>query len=187
MGKIAQDPEEKRKRPYKVVSYNSDWKKRFNKEKEIIASVFKDKALCIEHVGSTAVEGMWAKPQIDILVMVEVLSDVDKEIHMAMKGAGYRYHRGFEQFNERYFTRDAESGERLTSVHIYRADDHQAKSKLYFRDYLREHPEAQKRYSAEKKQIYKEGVDRADYSRKKQELMQELIKEAEKWHQNTTT
>ena len=52
---------EKKYRLYAVVSYDPKWVERYEQEKEIISDIFKEKVLDIKHVGSTSVEGMWAK------------------------------------------------------------------------------------------------------------------------------
>lgn len=108
---------EKKDRSYTVVPYNKEWAEKYEQEQKIIASIFGKKAVRIEHIGSTSIEGMWAKPQIDILVIVDDLSAVD-DIIISMESKGYVYEEDFNKYNERYFTRDAPSGERSVSVHV---------------------------------------------------------------------
>lgn len=56
--------------------YDEKWPALFEREKERILKILKDKALMIEHIGSTSVPGLMAKPIIDILLVVE---DAGKE------------------------------------------------------------------------------------------------------------
>lgn len=62
--------------PIEIVPYKDEWNLFFQKEKELINSVLDNKlALKIEHFGSTAVQGLSAKPIIDILVEIPPLND----------------------------------------------------------------------------------------------------------------
>ena len=65
-------------RKYSLSEYDLNWISKFNSIKELLLKVFGDKALKIEHVGSTSVQGMRAKPLIDILVVVEKLEPFEK-------------------------------------------------------------------------------------------------------------
>jgi len=171
----------KKDRPYSVVPYNPQWAERYEEEKKIIAGIFKENALRIEHIGSTSVEGMWAKPQIDVLVTVEDLQMVDKFIDQ-MESKGYVYQADFNKHNERYFTRDVSSGERLVSVHIMQKDNPKAPSLIYLREYLQQNPKDRDLYSRIKKEAYESGVDRAEYPERKKEVLDAMIKRAEEWH-----
>jgi|AntAceMinimDraft_9_1070365.scaffolds.fasta_scaffold28725_1 GrpB-like predicted nucleotidyltransferase (UPF0157 family) len=173
---------EKRDRPYSVEPYNPEWVQKYEKEKEIIKNILGDKVLSIEHIGSTSVKGMWAKPQIDILVIVELLKDVD-DFKEEMEEAGYIYEEKFEKYNERYFTRDASSGERLVSIHIREKNNPQNTPLLYFRDYLRAHPEAAKEYSEVKRKAYEKGADRVEYIKEKRDVFKKLLKKAKEWYE----
>lgn len=54
----------------KISPYNPEWPERFQADKELIASAFGDELQAIHHVGSTAVPGLAAKPEIDVLIKV---------------------------------------------------------------------------------------------------------------------
>lgn len=170
----------KKDRPYSVIPYDSQWAKKYEEEKEIISSIFKDKALRIEHIGSTSVEGMWAKPQIDILVIVDDLCMVDGLIDQ-MESKGYVYQADFNKHDERYFTRDASSGERLVSIHIMQQDNPEALPLIYLREYLREHPQERELYSQVKREAYESGVDRAEYPNRKREMLNTILARAKDW------
>ena len=58
----------------KIEKYNPNWKNMFNEEKEILNKLFGDLAIKIEHIGSTSIENLSAKPIIDILVSVKSLN-----------------------------------------------------------------------------------------------------------------
>ncbi|OIP65489.1 MAG: hypothetical protein COV32_03285 [Candidatus Yonathbacteria bacterium CG10_big_fil_rev_8_21_14_0_10_43_136] len=70
-------PTENRK--YSLSDYDPNWVLKFASIKDLLIKVFGDKALKIEHVGSTSIPGMTAKPLIDVLVLVEKLEEFEKE------------------------------------------------------------------------------------------------------------
>lgn len=169
---------EQKERPYSVIPYNPKWKKDYEKEREILKNIFKKKALMIEHIGSTSIKGMWAKPQIDILVVINKFQEADNLIKK-MESKGYTYQKNYLK-NQRYFARDAPTGERLTSIHILKKNNPEVLSDIYFRDYLRKHPEEIKRYSKIKKDAYKSGINRAEYPKRKREIIKDLLEKAKK-------
>lgn len=174
---------DKKDRPYTVEAYNPEWVTRFNEEERIIKTVFGDKASRIEHVGSTSVEGLWAKPQIDIVVIVESL-DIVPPLVDQMRVEGYLYHGDYSNIGEEYFTRDAVSGERLVSIHVFTPDNPQALSQVYFRDYLRLHPADRDLYADTKKEAWGGGtVDRVTYAAKKKEVLVGLLARAKEWYE----
>lgn len=174
---------DKKDRPYSVLPHDPSWRDRYERERKVLSRVFQEKALRIEHVGSTSVEGLWAKPQIDILVMVRDFADV-QAVRPALEDEGYACIEEFEQYGERYFVRDAEDGERLVSVHIREESDPGAFEQIKFRDYLREHAQARDAYSAVKKRAFENGVDRVRYSEEKRQVLLDIKNKAEEWFEN---
>ncbi len=173
---------EKKNRPYAVVPYDPGWVVKFENEKKILADIFKNKALGIEHIGSTSVPGAWAKPQIDILVTVKNLDVVNDVITKKMEKKGYTYEPNFfTTHEEKYFARDAASGERTVSVHILPEGDPQAIDHVNFRDYLRIHPEERNLYSKTKRKAYESGANRIEYPERKKEVLVELLKKSKEW------
>ena len=78
-------------RPYTLEEYNPQWKETFKEVSSRVKNILGDIALEIEHIGSTSIEGMVAKPQIDILVVVKDL-DLVKTKHQEMVTAGFAHH-----------------------------------------------------------------------------------------------
>jgi GrpB-like predicted nucleotidyltransferase (UPF0157 family) len=70
-----------------LAEYSSSWPARYARERERIASALRERAMKIEHIGSTAVPGLAAKPVIDILVAVQNIRDT--QTHLALRGIGY--------------------------------------------------------------------------------------------------
>mgnify|MGYP003503561887 FL=1 len=66
-------------RPYLFQDYDPSWILIFESIKEKIENIFKEKALSIDHVGSTSIPGMKAKPIIDVLIIVEKIEPFIEE------------------------------------------------------------------------------------------------------------
>jgi GrpB-like predicted nucleotidyltransferase (UPF0157 family) len=77
--------------PIRLVDYDPDWPRRFKDEAERIARVLGNQALRIEHVGSTSVPGLIAKPIIDIVLAVADSAD-EAPYTAALQEVGYRLH-----------------------------------------------------------------------------------------------
>ena len=173
---------EKKDRPYTVVPYDPKWPKNYEHEKNIISKIFGKQAQDIQHIGSTSVKGMWAKPQIDILVIVDNLDTVDN-VMIQMQSAGYAYQPDFfTKHNEKYFVRDAPSGQRLVSVHVMQKNDPKALSHICFRNYLREHPTERELYSQIKKRAYESGLNRVEYPKMKRVVLTTMLERANNWY-----
>lgn len=79
-----------------IVPYDPAWPRRFDEERRALTAVFAGTKTVIEHVGSTAVPGLGAKPVIDIIVGVPLLAEVERRIP-ALDAAGYEYVPEYEQ------------------------------------------------------------------------------------------
>src|ERR1700733_5683947 len=76
-------------RIYSIESYQSSWPERFVQESKELKEIFGNKYQ-IEHIGSTSVPGMLGKSCIDILVIVDNISEVESYISL-MENIGYEY------------------------------------------------------------------------------------------------
>ncbi|MBR3295222.1 MAG: GrpB family protein [Clostridia bacterium] len=129
-----------------VLQYDEGWKQDFLKIRQELQDALGQLAINIEHVGSTSVEGLSAKPIIDIDVVIED-NTVLKDAVASLERAGYEHEGdlgipGREAF--RY-----EGKEHLRTHHLYVCpkDSPELKRHIAFRDHLRSHPEAVKEYS----------------------------------------
>ena len=146
-----------------VMPYDVKWKQAFTNIKSELEAVLGDLALRIEHVGSTSVEGLSAKPVIDIDVVIKDTSILEPVIS-ALAKIGYRHEGdlgipGREAFKY-------EGKEHLMKHHLYvcAKDSDELKRHLAFRDYLRSHPEAVKEYSrvkTEGAELYPYDIDKS--------------------------
>lgn len=133
-----------------VVEYDSYWPELFAIEARALQAVFESRVHAIEHVGSTSVPGLKAKPIVDILVVLDSTDDID-QYSPAMEALGYRV-RG-ECLDavipgtpgRFYFSKNANEV-RTHQVHICRVGHPQVPDLLAFRDYLRAHPVVARAY-----------------------------------------
>lgn len=129
-----------------VEPYNMEWKSDFIAIRDELDAVLKDIVLKIEHVGSTSVEGLSAKPVIDVDVVIKdttVLPDVIS----ALQTIGY-FHEGDLGIPGREAFK-YEGKEYLRKHHLYvcSQDSEELKRHITFRDYLRSNPDAVEEYS----------------------------------------
>ena len=136
-----------------VVPYDPDWPRRFEEERAVLAAVFAEGEATIEHVGSTAVPGLGAKPIIDIMLGVTRLTEAEGR-RAALDAAGYEYVQQYEdELPERRYFRKPRVGPRKYHLHcVVTGGDFWARH-LAFRNYLRAHPEAVAAYYALKREL----------------------------------
>lgn len=163
--------------PVILSKYDPNWVAVFNKEKEIISKAFGEDDLLIEHIGSTAIAGSVAKPEIDILIGLEKLEDAMAYIE-PLKKIDYVYYQRFEEFvPERRYFRKSEGITPLFHIHMVEATSDFYKDHIIFRDYLNNHPEIVKEYNQLKQNlIVKFNNDRKSYSKGKEEFIFKILK-----------
>src|SRR5262245_38777778 len=122
-----------------LVDYDPQWPVEFEEERERIRSALGDLARGIEHYGSTSVEGLRAKPIVDILVGVTQLSDWVK-CRRPLEELGYDYAEKAGVPDHFIFGRGRDRSERTHLVHIVEFDGPSWRSCLKFRDALRADP-----------------------------------------------
>lgn len=169
-------------RPYKLVDYDPNWKVLFSDISEKVRNVLGDIAIKIEHIGSTSVVGMVAKPQIDILVVVKKLEDVETK-HQDMIDAGFTHHgRGYVNDDDDYFSLNTEGNVRVASIHILQENNPKIAQYVIFRDYLQSHKEERDLYIKTKKELYLLHSDNyANYDSGKSGAILEIRQRAIDW------
>jgi GrpB-like predicted nucleotidyltransferase (UPF0157 family) len=92
--------------PIVVVDYDSEWPGLYEHEKILILGVMGNKVLGIEHIGSTSVPGLGAKPVIDTMVGIQNIADF-KECVASLQSVGYKYIQKGEEFipDRRFFNK----------------------------------------------------------------------------------
>ena len=166
--------------PITISEYNSDWPLMFARESERIRAALSKRLARIEHIGSTAVPGLDAKPIIDILTGISEMRWAD-ECVSRLEMIGYT-HFPFPQFPERRFLADGSIGSAHHHVHMTRIGGDFWNEKALFRDWLRASRANAARYLALKKHLAGEfGQDREryeEYTNGKSSFIQAALKEA---------
>lgn len=163
--------------PVEVVEYDPEWPSVFTSETRRLERFFPPGVIrSIEHIGSTAVEGLAAKPIVDILVTVDNFEMVVNDVAPAMQAAGYDYffRPAFGDEGPRYpwFIGRDEGGWRVSHIHVALVDDPAARDRVIFRDHLRRHPEIAREYAGLKRELAAEFPgDREAYTRAKTEFI----------------
>ena len=136
-----------------VVDYNPLWVKKYEEESLHIKDILSDNCIAIYHIGSTSVEGLAAKPIIDIMVAVRSLEKVDC-VAEAFSKIGYEYLGEFGIEGRRYLRKGGD--ERTHQIHIFQADDwNNIGRHLAFRDYMRTHEKEREKYAQIKIELAK--------------------------------
>lgn len=133
--------------PVILVDYDPAWPEMYAKEETRIRSALGERALRVEHMGSTAVPGLCAKPCIDIALAVADSADEPAYVP-ELEAAGYVLRRREPDWHEhRVF-----KGRKINlNLHVWSAGDAIIGKHLAFRDWLRTHPEDRDRYADAKR------------------------------------
>ena len=170
-------------RVVEVVAYDPQWPQRFAAEAAAVQAALGDAVLRIEHVGSTAVPGLAAKPIIDMMPLVRSVREVDRHIG-AMAQAGYTPRGEFGLPGRRYYVKGPAHA-RLVHCHIYQADNPEVERHLAFREYLCAHPAALDAYARLKLELAQaHPTDIVAYMDGKDALIKQLEAEALRWHRS---
>lgn len=171
-------------RPYTFATYDDTWPIMFREFAASIRDALGDEIVDLQHVGSTSIPGMSAKPQIDILVTVKNFENVTN-FYSKMSGKGFTPRGDYTNEGEEYFTKDGHDGARSVSVHVLPTGHHWAAELLAFRDYLRTHPEEMDYYRNIKEEAHRLFPDAyTHYYIHKDPVLKEIKSRALKWKQN---
>ncbi|MBT1065097.1 GrpB family protein [Bowmanella sp. Y26] len=163
--------------PIELVAYQPQWPTKFREEKQFLNTILRDKVVgSIEHVGSTAVPGLMAKPVIDIMVGVASLS-ASKDAIGLLSDNGYCYY-PYKPEQMHWFCKPRPEY-RTHHVHLIPYNSELWHKRLAFRDALRQHPQLAGDYARLKQRLamsYRH--DRDAYSQAKSEFILSVLRQA---------
>jgi GrpB-like predicted nucleotidyltransferase (UPF0157 family) len=167
-------------RTIQIVEYDPSWPERFARERTRIAAALGAVARRIDHIGSTAVDGLAAKAIVDIDVSVEDPDDEDAYVPV-LERAGYRL-------------RVREAGHRMlrtpaldVHVHVCEIGSDWERRHLLFRDWLRIDSADRIHYAEAKRDLAcRDWADMNAYADAKNEIVRQIMVRAEQWAQATT-
>lgn len=157
-----------------IEPYNPAWKSAFGNIKEALEGILSNIGpVNIQHVGSTAIPGLWAKPILDIDIIIENIKQLHP-ITAALEQAGY-LHKGEQGVPGRFAFRQsspltpqsssAETHWQAHHLYVCLLPSPALKNHLVFRDALLKNPQWVEAYNALKKSLtHKTGISRQEYS-----------------------
>ena len=151
-----------------VENHNPTWKGEAEKTIDLLKRLLKDDIIDVQHVGSTSINEIVAKPIIDIVVGVKDFQDI-KRYNEILQENGIIY-------------RKQEHGNQLHHIHVVIWNDNEWNNYLNFRDYLNCHLEDALAYSKLKEELAKIYSDnRGSYTVGKQDMINNILAKADKW------
>jgi GrpB-like predicted nucleotidyltransferase (UPF0157 family) len=163
------------KRDIEILDYDPQWQKKFQVHAEIIIGALGEAALQIEHIGSTSVPGLAAKPIIDILVVV---ADSANEVSYlpCLQAAGYELRVREPNFHEHRMLR---TPARDVHIHVFSCASPEIERYLTFRNRLRTNAHDRQTYEATKRRLAAQSwPDMNAYADAKSEVVERIISTA---------
>jgi GrpB-like predicted nucleotidyltransferase (UPF0157 family) len=161
--------------PVTLHDYDARWAERFAREEQRICRALGDRVLRLEHVGSTSVPGLVAKPRIDILLVVSDPAD-EASYAPALDAAGYMLRIREPHWHEHRLFNGPEAD---VNLHVFGPDSPEIERLLRFRDRLRSHPVDRRHYAAAKRELAaRHWRHMQDYADAKTEVIEAILRRA---------
>ena len=158
-----------------IADYDRAWPERFRREEVRIMAALGEAALSVEHIGSTSVPGLAAKPVVDILLVVED-SGEEASYVPSLEGAGYILRVREPDFHEHRMFRTPEKD---VHVHVFSAGSSEIERYLLLRDRLRQNEEDRELYAKTKRELAKQDRPNMEhYAEAKTEVVEGIISRA---------
>jgi len=138
--------------PIVIDEYDPEWPHRFEREERRIRAALGERALQIEHAGSTSVPGLAAKPIIDIVLVVADTTDEPAYVP-ALEAAGYVLRWREPDWYEHRMFRENETD---VNLHVFSEGCEEVEKMLVFRDWLRENAADREHYERTKRELAKQ-------------------------------
>lgn len=165
--------------PILLEPYSTDWPLLFRELGKKIRNKLGRIAIRIDHIGSTAIPNISAKPVIDVQISVEVLEPVEP-IRLPLEELGFIFRKNNIEKTKHYFRE--KPGERRTHIHVRKIGSWHQQFPLLFRDYLRKNDIDARLYENEKRELAKLYRDnRVAYVEGKMKIFWEIIYRADRW------
>jgi GrpB-like predicted nucleotidyltransferase (UPF0157 family)/predicted acetyltransferase len=151
-----------------LKQHNAIWLNDFESEKILLTTALGDKAISIDHIGSTAIANICAKPVIDILIGVKDLQNFTQKDILEIEKLGYNYNPIFEETlpYRRYFQK-SKNGIRTHQIHLVNKNSAWFEKHILFRDYLKTYHNEARAYEKLKLELAKKFDDTISYANAK--------------------
>ncbi len=162
-----------------MVPHNPEWRQLFAQEAAQITAALESNVVAVHHIGSTAIPAIYAKPIIDMLLVVQNHAELDEK-QPVIEAMGYVAMGEFGIPGRRYFRRDNELGDRTHQIHAFENGSPQITRHLAFRNYMIAHSNVAQEYSDLKRHLAaKHPNDLEAYMDGKDEFIQEIDRRIE--------
>ena len=166
-----------------IVPYDPEWPLLFSQLGSRLREALGPTALRIDHIGSTSIMDLAAKPILDVQISVAEFDPLDL-YRLPLEKLGYVFRAANPELTKRYFRE--QPGEQRTHIHVRRAGSWAEQFALLFRDYMRGHDEDVQAYAKLKYDLAeKYQTDRHRYTDAKEPWIWEIMKKADRWSQET--
>jgi len=159
-----------------IADYDPRWPSMFEEEKNRLIKDIGQWALDIQHIGSTSVSGLGAKPVIDIMIGVRTLQEADTYCLVPVSNLGYEYIKKYEDQMpyRRYFSKSRNENVLEHHIHLVEKGSEFWVRHLAFRDYLRVNPEVAREYEQLKRNLAPQFSDGNEYAAAKTDFIKEI-------------
>ncbi|MEZ4860119.1 MAG: GrpB family protein [Caldilineaceae bacterium] len=161
--------------PITLVDYDPRWPQLFAREAARVHTALQERVLLLEHVGSTSVPGLAAKPKIDMLLVVANTADEEAYVP-ALAAAGYVLHiREPDWYEHRLF----KGSDTEINLHVFSLGCEEIDQMLLFRDWLRANPADRELYEQTKRELAsRQWKYTQNYADAKSAVVQEILARA---------
>jgi GrpB-like predicted nucleotidyltransferase (UPF0157 family) len=157
----------------KLSPYSQKWEQVFSQEKLQLEAVIGEHVLEIQHIGSTSIPGMIAKPIIDIAIAIHAFKEAFKCVE-PLENLEYEYKGEFGIPNRHFFVK---GNPRVYHLHMLEIASQEWKNHIYFRDFLIHHPDEAKQYAELKKKLAQQfSTDRDAYTEGKASFIEQILR-----------
>jgi len=158
-----------------LVPWNDEWLEEFDKERKLIIEALNEDGIAVHHIGSTSIQGISAKPILDIAIEIEHFDDGLKYAG-DLENMDYVYH-GVNVLPDRHYLNKGEP--RTHQIHMFQKDSSYLKEQLTFRDFLNDDERSKQEYQILKEQLSQTfTTNKHLYSEAKTEFVKRIIKKA---------
>lgn len=160
-----------------LESHRPEWERAYEDEVERLDERLGDRIYGYEHVGSTAVEGLVAKPIVDILGLVDSL-ETARDLVPTLETYGYEY-RPNDDVADRLFLANGPRTDRTHYLSLTTPGSTTHREQVAFRDYLRANPDVASEYGQRKRELAETyPTDRASYTADKSDFVESVLETA---------
>ena len=167
--------------PIFLVPHNAQWNEYYHEMESTLTGLLAGYPVNrISHIGSTAIQGIWAKNIVDVMVEIAENADIGEIAHVLEENGFIKMSGGERRIslNKGYTKRGF--ADKVYHIHLRYAGDN---DELYFRDYLNEHPQIAKEYEALKLELWKRYEHNRDaYTNAKTDFIRKWTTEARRMY-----